>query len=119
MSPIVGSWDVSLRTPIGTIRAVYVFTEQDGVLTGSASAKSETVPLLDVAGDGSRVTWRQSVTRPMRLNLDFDVVVNGPALTGHSRAGRLPRTVVTGHRRSGAAGTGAAGTGAAGSEDVP
>jgi hypothetical protein len=35
----------------------------------------------------------------MRLNPDFDVVVDGEALTGHSRAGRLPRTTVTGPRR--------------------
>jgi hypothetical protein len=35
----------------------------------------------------------------MRLNLDFDVVVDGETLYGHSRAGRLPRTTVTGTRR--------------------
>jgi hypothetical protein len=45
------------------------------------------------------VTWRQQVTRPIRLNLDFDVIVNGETLTGHSHAGRLPRTTVTGTRR--------------------
>ena len=42
--------------------------------------------------------WRQSVTRPIRLDLDFDVTARGDQLTGHSRAGRLPRTQVTGHR---------------------
>jgi len=36
----------------------------------------------------------------MRLNLDFDVAVDGETLTGHSRAGRLPRTTVTGTRRA-------------------
>ncbi|MFG1849465.1 hypothetical protein [Micromonospora carbonacea] len=99
MLPILGSWDVSLKTPIGTLRATYVFTEADGVITGTASTTSETVPLSTVVCDGSRVTWQQSVTRPMRLNLDFDVVVDGQTLSGHSRAGRLPRTAVTGIRR--------------------
>jgi hypothetical protein len=47
---------------------------------------------------GQRVTWRQSVTRPLRLNLEFDVVVDGDGLSGESRAGRLPRTRVTGER---------------------
>jgi hypothetical protein len=37
----------------------------------------------------------------MRLNLEFDVVVDGDALTGHSKAGRLPRSAVTGVRRQG------------------
>jgi hypothetical protein len=99
MPPIVGTWDVNLKTPIGTLSAVYVFTETGGVLTGTASTKSETVPLTSVVCDGSRATWRQSVTRPMRLNLDFDVVVDDQTLSGHSRAGRLPRTAVTGARR--------------------
>lgn len=99
MPPILGTWDVNLKTPIGTLSAVYVFTDAGGVLTGTASTKSETVPLTTVVYDGDRVTWRQSVTRPMRLNLDFDVVVDGQTLSGHSRAGRLPRTAVTGTRR--------------------
>jgi hypothetical protein len=38
----------------------------------------------------------------MRLNLDFDVVVDGDRMSGHSRAGRLPRSAVTGVRRQGA-----------------
>ncbi|WP_431910190.1 hypothetical protein [Micromonospora carbonacea] len=99
MLPILGSWDVSLKTPIGTLRATYVFAEADGVITGTASTTSETVPLTTVVCDGSRVTWQQSVTRPMRLHLDFDVVVDDQTLSGHSRAGRLPRTAVTGVRR--------------------
>jgi hypothetical protein len=98
MHPILGTWDINLKTPIGTLSAAYVFTEADGVLVGTASTTSETVPLVAIVCDGPRVTWRQSVTRPMRLNLDFDVVVDGKTLTGHSRAGRLPRTTVTGIR---------------------
>jgi hypothetical protein len=98
--PILGTWDVSLKTPIGTLHAVYVFSDTRGVLTGTASTTSETVPLAAITSDGTRVTWRQSVTRPVRLNLDFDVVVDGETLTGHSRAGRLPRTTVTGTRRA-------------------
>ena len=100
MPPILGTWDVNLKTPIGTLSAVYVFTDVGGVLAGTASAKSETVPLVAIVCDGPRVTWQQSVTRPIRLNLDFDVMVDGETFTGHSRAGRLPRTTVTGTRRS-------------------
>ncbi|MFG2040462.1 hypothetical protein [Dactylosporangium sp. NPDC048998] len=99
MHPILGTWDVGLKTPIGTIAAVYVFTETPDGIAGTATAGAETAPLTAVACDGPRVTWRQSVTRPMRLNLDFDVVTSGDTLTGHSRAGRLPRTAVTGTRR--------------------
>lgn len=96
---ILGDWDVTIKTPIGSLAVVYTFTEHDGALAGTASAKDEAVPLRSIVVAGQRVTWRQSVTRPMRLNLDFDVTVDGDRLAGHSRAGRLPRSAVRGERR--------------------
>lgn len=104
MSALPGSWGLKLKTPIGTLAVTCDFAETAGRLTGTATGKDETVPLADLSSraepDGERVTWRHSVTRPMRLNLEFDVVVTGDRLTGHSRAGRLPRTGVTGTRRT-------------------
>jgi hypothetical protein len=94
-----GTWDVTIKTPIGSLAVVYEFMESVGALVGSATLKDETTPLQDLAIDGARVKWRQSVTKPMRLNLDFDVLVAGDRMTGHSRAGRLPRSSVTGVRR--------------------
>ncbi|OBG66554.1 MULTISPECIES: hypothetical protein [unclassified Mycobacterium] len=99
---IEGEWDVTIKTPIGTLAVRYVFTELGDGLVGTATYKNESVPLRDlmssaVAG-GTRLTWRQSVTKPMRLNLDFDVVVDGESMSGHSRAGRLPRSPVSGVR---------------------
>jgi hypothetical protein len=96
-----GVWDVTVKTPIGSLAVVYTFTEHDGTLAGTAKARGETVPLRDIVVAGQRVTWRQSVTKPMRLNLEFDVMVDGDRLAGHSKAGRLPRSAVTGVRRQG------------------
>ena len=95
---IVGDWDVTIKTPIGSLAVVYAFAD-DGDITGTATARDETVPLRDIVVAGQRVTWRQSVTKPMRLNLEFEVVVDGDHLSGHSKAGRLPRSAVTGVRR--------------------
>ena len=96
-----GVWDVTVKTPIGSMAVVYTFSDHDGRLEGTAAGKGETVPLHDIVVERQRVTWRQSVTKPMRLNLDFDVVVDGDRLTGHSKAGRLPRSAVAGVRRQG------------------
>ena len=90
-----GIWDVTIKTPIGSLAVVYDFTETGG----TATLKDEKVPLRDLTVDGNRVTWHQSVTTPMRLNLDFDVTIDGGHMAGHSRAGRLPRSKVTGTRR--------------------
>jgi hypothetical protein len=96
---LTGDWDVTIKTPIGSLQILYTFTEDDGTLSGSATGRGETSPLREISVAGQRVTWKQSVTKPMRLNLEFDVVVDGDRLTGHSKAGRLPRSAVTGVRR--------------------
>jgi hypothetical protein len=92
---LAGTWDVTVKTPIGSLAVVYEFTETGG----TATLKDQTVALQDLSVDGGRATWRQSVTKPMRLNLTFEVVVDDDRLTGHSRAGRLPRSAVSGVRR--------------------
>jgi len=104
MNSIAGTWDVSMRTPIGTVRAVMTFTEDDGSLTGFAEGKSEQTPLRDLrleAGETQdHVTWAQTITKPMRLELLFDVTVLEGRMSGYSRAGRLPQSAVSGIRRS-------------------
>jgi hypothetical protein len=101
---IVGDWDVSIKTPIGSLQVLYTFADRDGTVTGSAAGKQETVPLTDIVvgdeQDGQRVTWQQTITKPMRLNLEFDVRIDADRLSGHSRAGRLPRSAVSGVRRA-------------------
>ncbi|MFI1096055.1 hypothetical protein [Streptomyces sp. NPDC020917] len=97
-----GTWNLSLRTPIGKIHAVVDLRRQDGVLTGTARGTGEEVPLTGIVLDGDRLTWTQAITRPLRLNLAFDVTIDGDTLTGTSRAGRLPASKVTGERRTAA-----------------
>ncbi|MFT4128413.1 MAG: hypothetical protein QM662_19560 [Gordonia sp. (in: high G+C Gram-positive bacteria)] len=107
MNTITGTWQLRMKTPIGTIDADYRFVETPGGITGTATGAGEETTLVDITcvptPDGERVTWRQSITKPMRLNLAYDVTVVGDTLSGHSRAGRLPRSAVTG-RRVGVAG---------------
>ncbi|MFF6869633.1 hypothetical protein [Streptomyces sp. NPDC012450] len=97
---VEGTWNLSVSTPIGTVKAVVELRERDAVLTGVAHGAGEEVPLHDLALDGDRLTWKQSVTKPVRLNLAFDVTVDGDTLRGTSRAGRLPASKVTGERRT-------------------
>ena len=97
---ILGTWDVTIKTPIGSLAAEYVFTRDGDGLSGVATLRGDTVPLDGIAVDGPRVTWRQSITKPMRLHLDFDVTVHDDELSGHSKAGRLPKSAVSGLRRA-------------------
>ncbi|MDT5136735.1 MAG: hypothetical protein QOD58_997 [Mycobacterium sp.] len=101
---IDGNWDVAIKTPIGTLAVQYAFVQGPAGLEGTATYNDETVALQNIstveADAGTRLTWRQSVSKPMRLNLAFDVLFDGDVMTGHSRAGRLPRSAVTGKRHA-------------------
>jgi hypothetical protein len=103
VSAIVGTWDLKLKTPIGTIAVVYNFTESAGALAGTASSEDETVRLTGIesreTAGGQRVTWRQSVSKPTRLNLEFEVLAAMDTLTGTARAGKFLSSKVTGIRR--------------------
>jgi hypothetical protein len=105
MTGLTGTWHLRMKTPIGTIDADYRFAETGGGVTGTAVGAGEETTLEDVVrtttADGERLTWRQRITKPLRLNLEYDVTVTGDTLAGHSRAGRLPRTAVTGERTDG------------------
>ncbi|MEU0103440.1 hypothetical protein [Streptomyces sp. NPDC006267] len=97
---VQGTWDLSISTPIGKMGVVVELRGQDAALSGVAHGAGEEVPLTDITLDGDRLTWKQAITRPMRLNLAFDVTVDGGTLRGTSKAGRLPSSKVTGERRT-------------------
>jgi hypothetical protein len=71
---------------------------RDGMVTGAATQGSEKVPLEELVISGNRVTWKQRITKPMKLNLRFDVSVDGDAMIGTARAGVLPASKLEGHR---------------------
>ncbi|MFD8614797.1 hypothetical protein [Streptomyces sp. NPDC059631] len=96
------TWHLAVSTPIRRMEAVVELRRRVCVLTGTAyGAGAEVpVPLNDVVQGGDRLTWTQAVARPMRLDLAFDVTVDGRTLRGACGAGRLPAPEVTGERRS-------------------
>ncbi len=95
---ITGTWNVNISTPIGMQAVVLELTEVGGVVEGIAKGSGENIPLIDPILDGNRLLWKQSITKPMRLNLTFDVTIDGNTLTGTSKAGMLPTSKVIGTR---------------------
>ena len=93
-----GIWQLSIATPLGKLAVQLELTEQEGQITGTARSDAETVPLVHPVLEGNHLTWTQSVTRPMRLHLKFDVLIQGDTLSGTSKAGILPASKVSGTR---------------------
>jgi hypothetical protein len=97
---VEGTWDLTISTPIGRINAAVDLHRDGAQLIGAAHGAGEEIPLTDVTLDGNLLTWKQAVTKPLRLNLAFAVTVDGDTLTGTSKAGHLPASKVTGRRRT-------------------
>ncbi len=95
---MTGRWDITIATPIGKLAVALELHERDGVIEGIARGATETTPLIDPVLVGDRLTWSQVITRPMRLNLTFEVTIDGDTLSGTSKAGRLPPSKVSGKR---------------------
>ncbi len=95
---IAGTWQLEIRTPIGRQQPTVTFTQGPDGWDGVAHSGDGDIALTDITLDGEQLSWSQSVTRPMRLNLRFDVIVTGDTLAGTSKAGRLPKSTVTGTR---------------------
>jgi hypothetical protein len=100
---VLGDWELLITTPIGSIPVSVTLSYADGVYSGSARTRGDDdVELRELTvtptGDGHRITWAQSITKPLRLNLDFDVQIAQGTMTGTSRAGRLPQSKVVGRR---------------------
>lgn len=93
-----GHWNILIATPIGKQVISLQLTERDGRISGSATQGEETVAVLDPQLDGERLRWSQSVTKPMKLSITFDVTRQGDTLSGIAKAGILPSVKVVGQR---------------------
>jgi hypothetical protein len=95
-----GSWDVTISTPIGNIETVFEIVQTVGIITGIARSNKETVEFVEPIINGDTMTWTQKVTKPMRLNLAFNITLHGDIFQGTAKAGRLPASEVTGRRQT-------------------
>ena len=93
-----GGWEAIIATPVGKLQAKLSIAVKGGTIQGSATQGEETVPLLDPELRGRSLCWSLRVTKPMRLNLKFEVTVEGDVMTGTAKAGMLPASKVTGRR---------------------
>jgi hypothetical protein len=86
---IVGDWDVTIKTPVGSLQIVYSFADRDGVITGSAAGRHETVQVTDiVVADQTDAT--QPRLRRARRRRRVHGTFAGGSVTAVGGVGRAP-----------------------------
>ncbi|WP_127537128.1 DJ-1/PfpI family protein [Paenibacillus illinoisensis] len=93
-----GKWEVVISTPIGKLETRLVIHTDNGSIRGTATQDGETVELIQPRDQGDKLVWDLRVSKPMKLQLHFEVNVQGDVMTGTAKAGFLPASKLTGHR---------------------
>lgn len=99
-SVFAGEWDTIIATPVGKLEVKLLISTSDGLIQGTATQGDETVEFINPMLRDSMLTWSLRITKPMRLNLKFEVASDGDRMTGIAKAGILPASKLTGKRVS-------------------
>ncbi|GGD91575.1 DJ-1/PfpI family protein [Paenibacillus nasutitermitis] len=95
-----GDWDTTIATPVGKLEVRLSISIRNGTIQGKATQGEETVQFITPLLQGNKLTWSLRITKPLRLNLKFEVAADGDQMTGFARAGILPASKLTGKRVS-------------------
>lgn len=93
-----GKWEVIISTPIGKLETRLVIHTDNGSIRGTATQDGETVEFIYPRVQGDKIVWDLRVSKPMKLQLHFEVIVQGDVMTGTAKAGFLPASKLRGHR---------------------
>ncbi|MFB5678160.1 DJ-1/PfpI family protein [Paenibacillus terreus] len=95
-----GDWDTTITTPVGKMEVKLSISTSDGLIRGTAAQGDEIVELINPVLQDNMLVWSLRITKPMRLNLKFEVTASGDDMTGIAKAGILPASKLTGKRVS-------------------
>lgn len=95
-----GDWDTTIATPVGKLKVKLSISTRDDVIHGTATQADETVEFINPSIQDNKLIWSLRISKPMRLNLRFEVAAKGDQMTGFAKAGVLPASKLTGIRIS-------------------
>lgn len=96
-SSAAGNWKITLSTPMGPQEMTAALTTDGDCFTGRVDSA---MGGEDIAGKiaGDTLIWTMSVTKPMKINLSFEVKVAGDKMTGSAKLGMFGKAALTGQR---------------------
>jgi len=93
-----GDWDTTIATPVGKLQVKLSISSGEGRIRGTAIQGEETVEFVNPVFQDGHLAWSLQITKPMRLNLKFEVSVDGDQMFGVAKAGILPASKLSGKR---------------------
>ncbi|MES2491866.1 MAG: hypothetical protein V4579_01135 [Pseudomonadota bacterium] len=97
---VSGTYDVTIKTPMGD-QNTRLTIEQDGdTFTGRGSGAQGDVVLENGKVSGNTITWTMDVTVPMPISLEGTATIEGDGLRGTVKAGPFGTMPLTGSKVS-------------------
>ena len=97
MADVDGSWNCTVKSPLGDQNLTLAVTAEGGTFSGTASGAMGS---SDVSGtvDGNTLKWKQQMTVPMPMTLDCTATVDGDSIAGDVKAGAFGSFPLSGSR---------------------
>ena len=98
MSEVNGTWNIEVNTPMGKQLADVLVEAKGDTFTGTIAITQGESPITDGQVDGNKLSWSVKIDQPMPMTLEFQVEVNGDAMTGFVKLGMFGSSAVKGTR---------------------
>lgn len=97
MADVDGSWDCTVKSPLGDQKLTLTVVADGGSFSGTASGAMGS---SDVSGtvEGNTLKWQQQMTVPMPMTLDCTATVDGDSISGQVQAGAFGSFPLSGSR---------------------
>lgn len=96
---VEGEWSVTFKGPIGPVGSKLSLATVDGELQGTQNAQGQTIDCVDIViADSGDISWSATLTKPMKMKLQFSGKVNGNSMEGQVKAGMMGSFPFTGTR---------------------
>ena len=91
-----GTWNITMKTPMGDREAVLTLAQDGHALSGTMEADGNTVDVVDGKVEDGRAKWKADITTPMPITLEFDVAEASGDLDGTVKLGMFGNSGVSG-----------------------
>jgi hypothetical protein len=82
---VQGKWKITINTPMGERSGVLELLVNGKTLTGSLSDGDHHVAISDGKIEGTNLSWRAKITKPMSLSFKFTATIDEDRISGAAR----------------------------------
>ncbi len=93
-----GTWNMSMKTPLGEQAGTLTLATDGGTLTGTMSGPQGSMALEGGTVDGNSLAWTVNMTSPMPIKVEATATIDGDSITGEAKLGAFGTAPFSGSR---------------------